>query len=93
MQNRTQAVVWNNYISNEVYVPCGVPQGTLLGPLLFTIYINDVDSCFTFSKLICFADNMIYATISTFNDAAALQADLIRLNDYSRINNLILNPY
>lgn len=93
IENRTQAVVLHNYRSSWVSIPSGVPQGSLLGPLLFVIYVNDIDSCFQSSKLLCFADDMkIYSSISSFNDMFALQADLCQLEEYCRLNKLDLNP-
>lgn len=93
LKNRSQAVVLNNYISSWVPVPSGVPQGSLLGPLLFIMYINDIDSCLTSSKLLCFADDMkIYTTISSQLDVKAFQDDLRRLEEYCRRYKLDLNP-
>lgn len=93
INNRSQAVVINNYISSWVSVPSGVPQGSLLGPFLFVIYVNDIDLCLQSSKLLCFADDMkIFAKISSVEDGLALQADLYRLEDYCRANKLDLNP-
>lgn len=93
IDNRSQAVVLNNYISSWVSVPSGVPQGSLLGPLLFVIYVNDIDLCLKSSNLLCFADDMkIFAKISSLEDGIALQADLFRLEEYCRVNKLDLNP-
>lgn len=90
--NRTQAVVLNNYISSWVSIPSGVPQGSLLGPLLFIIYVNDIDSCLLSSSLLCFADDMkIFSKISCPEDMVALQTDLDRLEAYCEKNKLDLN--
>lgn len=93
IDNRSQAVVVNNYISSWVSISSGVPQGSLLGPLLFTIFVNDIDICFQNSKLLCYADDMkIISVISSLNDALKLQADLTRLEEYCIANCLDLNP-
>lgn len=90
---RSQAVVINNYISSWVTIPSGVPQGSLLGPLLFAIFVNDISDCFHNSNLLCFADDMkIFTKIVNISDVEALQNDLARLDDYCLRNKLDLNP-
>lgn len=64
-----------------------------MGPLLFIIYVSDIDSCFHHSNLLCFADDMkIFSAISSEDDMVALQSDLARLDDYCLTNKLDLNP-
>lgn len=93
ISNRSQAVVISNYISSWVSIPSGVPQGSLLGPLLFVIFVNDINSCLHASSLLCFADDMkVFSAISSQEDVDALQADLSRLDDYCCLNQLDLNP-
>lgn len=91
--NRSQAVVIKNYISGWLTVPSGVPQGSILGPLLFAVFVNDIEQCLEVSQLLCFADDMkIIYPISSLADAASLQSDLIRLDKYCEENCLDLNP-
>jgi hypothetical protein len=93
IDNRSQAVVVNNYMSGWVAVPSGVPQGSLLGPLLFNIFINDISKCIIHSELLCFADDMkIYRKLKSSQDSVLIQSDLARLDDYCQTNKLDLNP-
>ena len=57
LSNRKQYVSINGYDSNELDINCGVPQGSTLGPLLFLIYINDLQYSLTFSSASHFADD------------------------------------
>lgn len=62
----------HKYMSNWVTIPSGIPQGSLFGPLLFVIFLNDTDvsRCLHTPKLLCFADDMkICARISSEADA------------------------
>ena len=55
--NRKQFVKLNGSQSKNGNICCGVPQGSILGPLLFTIYINDMHQAVTSSKMHHFADD------------------------------------
>ena len=68
LSNRTQKVLMNGEKSNPVDVISGVPQGTVLAPLLFLCYINDLPSIVK-SKIRMYADDtLIYNTIHNIND-------------------------
>ena len=57
LQNRLQYVHYEDHDSDFLPILTGVPQGSILGPLLFTIYINDINTISDFFKIICFADD------------------------------------
>ena len=64
LTNRTQRVVLENTESSTIRVSSGVPQGTVLGPTLFLIFINDLPDCISHSTLRMFAyDYLLYKTI------------------------------
>ena len=50
LDNRTQKCFVNGSLSNTCTLKCGVPQGTILGPLLFLLYINDLPNCLSRSE-------------------------------------------
>ena len=77
LTDRTQTVVLEGEMSNKVPVTSGVPQGTVLGPILFLIYINDLPNYLQHSTLRLFADDsIIYKEIKNTNDCYKLQSDL-----------------
>jgi hypothetical protein len=77
LTDRTQTVVIDGVTSNTVPVTSGVPRGTVLGPILFLIYINDFPEYLTHSKLRLFADDSImYKEITCQDDCKKLQSDL-----------------
>ena len=77
LTDRTQTVVLNGTSSTSVPVTSGVPQGTVLVPILFLIYINDFPEYLNHSKLRLFADDsIIYRDITSREDCHKLQTDL-----------------
>ena len=84
LQDRTQRVVVRGKSSKQTAVMSGVPQGTVLGPLLFLAYINDMP-LETDSKLALFADDSyLYRKIRSIKDCEQLQSDLDRLVEWEK---------
>jgi len=77
LTNRTQSVVLGGAQSNPLPVVSGVPQGSVLGPLLFLIYINGVSASVTDSKITLYADdNALYKIIRNPRDYTLLQGNI-----------------
>ena len=92
LTERTQRVVLDGGTSKTVKVTSGVPQGTVLGPLLFLLYINDLPASVN-SHVRLFADDcLIYRTISTHSDAQGLQSDLDALTEWQNRWQVSFNP-
>lgn len=90
--DRTQLVKANNFLSREVSVSSGVPQGSHVGPLLFNIFINDISDCFLSSKFLLFADDLkLFRTVVTSEDCQLLQDDLNRFTQWCHNNGMELN--
>ena len=84
LTHRTQQVTVEGATSDSVEVLSGVPQGTVLGPLLFLVFINDVPDCVQ-SKIRLFADDCIlYRRIKNQNDCTILQDDLNSLAEWEK---------
>ena len=80
INNRKQRVVVDGSYSNFADVESGVPQGTVLGPILFLLHINDVASCVN-SKVRLFADDcLLYREIKNNQDQIDMQRNLDALN-------------
>ena len=83
LTNRSMRVVLEGEQSEEVLVESGVPQGTVLGPILFLCHINDLPLCVK-SQVRLFADDcLLYRTINNFQDHLTLQNDLTKLEDWA----------
>ena len=83
LQKRTQRVVINGHHSEWMEVPSGIPQGSVLGLLLFVIFINDLPDVAS-SDIYLFADDTkISRPITTEGDEQQLQSDLDNLTDWS----------
>ena len=92
LTSRTQYVIVNGVLSNQCPVVSGVPQGSVLGPLLFLVLLSDIDSNIISSFLASFADDTrIWKGVAGVNDASALQRDLEIVYQWAEDNNMSFN--
>ena len=82
LANRKQYVFLNHTQSNYRYIKCGVPQGSVLGPLLFTIYVNDISSSTTSAPRL-YADDtcLILQDDSTSNLKYKIKGEINAVNE------------
>ena len=93
LSNRKQFVSIGNYISEMCSITCGVPQGSVLGPLLFLLYINDFSSSAEGIEFHLFADdsNLFYSHRNLHSLEEKLNHELNNINEWLRANKLSLN--
>ena len=91
--NRQQFVVYDKETSDPRAVTCGVPQGSILGPLLFLLFFNDFPDCLTTCSTIMFADDtVIFASGKTSEEVTnILNAEIINVERFLTDNELIIN--
>ena len=93
LTNRTQTTEIDSYVSNKLVVSCGIPLGSALGPLLFLLYVNDIQNCSDKFKFFLFADdtNVLYAHKDLKAPESIVNAELHNLYNWLTSNKLILN--
>ena len=93
LSNRNQYVSINGYESGLAAINCGVPQGSVLGPLLFLLYINDLNQAIKFCKVHHFADdtNLLCLSNSIKKLSKLVHADLKHLLNWLNANKISLN--
>ena len=89
---RRQRVTLLGTSSTEMDVTSGVPQGSILGPILFLLYVNDLPDVVVNSKVASFADDTkLYRRVDSTQDAILLQNDLDKLEAWSISSGLVFN--
>ena len=92
LSSRLNLVMCNGFISNSYISTSGVPQGSVMGPLLFIIYINDVVEVIKNSHILMYADDIkIFRKIESPDDCLLLQMDLENIQQWCIANCLLLN--
>ena len=81
--NRRQRVVLNNSKSNWTEVISSVPQGSVLGPILLILYINDLPDALSCVSKLFTDDTKLYRTVDSYGDSNMLQMDLYELDNWS----------
>ena len=92
MTDRRQRVVVIGATSDPLPVCSGVPQGSILGPALFLLYVNNLPDVIKSSQVSMFAnDTKVFSTIRSQDDVKSLQADLLNLEHWSCVSGLTFN--
>ena len=93
LADRSQRTLANETLSGAQNVTCGVPQGSVLGPLFFILYVNDVQAVIKVSKMQSYADDTVIYTEGNGHKEAArkLQPSLNQFSKWCQANKLSLN--
>ena len=93
LMNRKQYVSLNGYNSQMLNIKCGVPQGSLLGPLLFLVYINDFCRSSDVLSFILFADdsNLFFSHNNPLTLVNTINSELENVAEWIKANKLSLN--
>ena len=93
LNSRFQYVMYNGIKSYQSQVTCGVPRGSILGPLLFLIYVNDLHKVVKNAFLLLFADdsNLFYTGNDMVDITEKINDDLQHLTEWLASNKLSLN--
>ena len=92
LDNRKQAVVINGVNSNCIPVSSGVPQSSVLGPILFLEYINDPPEQVKSRVRLFVDDTAMYLALSSYTEGQVLQNDLLSLEKWEKMWDMNFNP-
>ena len=93
LSKRSQSTQIGSTVSDKEEIVCGVPQGSVLGPLLFLIYVNDIYRCSQIFDFYLFADdtNLLYSNKDLKDLETVVNEELIKVGDWLDANKLSLN--
>ena len=93
LNSRSQFVQFLGNRSGTLHINCGVPQGSILGPLLFIIYLNDIHNCSKILHFIIFADdtNLFLSNSQADKLINIMNTELLHLSNWFKSNKLSLN--
>ena len=92
LTNRKQIVQYNEVKSDEMTIKGGVPQGSVLGPLLFLLYINDIQYCSELISIVFVDDTtLIYRHRCLKNLNEVIQNETNKVTDWLNANKLCVN--
>lgn len=92
LSRRKQYVVFGGFKSVEYLATSGVPQGSVLGPLLFNIFINDILTDLNVNCLLYADDLKIFEMVRSSEDCERIQRNLDKISNWCVLNKLPLNP-
>ena len=93
LANRYQRIVLNGQVSKWAAVKVGVPQGSILGPLLFLIYINDLSNELSSNSRLFADDTSLFSVVRDMNlSANVLNNDLLKINNWAYQWKMSFNP-
>ena len=93
LYKRTQIVKIGNHRSNKRTISTGVPQGSILGPLIFLLYINDIENCSEIISFVMYADdtNAFYSDKNLKSLTNIMQEEMNKVTNWLNVNKLSIN--